>query len=45
MPKFPNGELVICDGAKHEIWMETPDIQAKVWEKTDAFLSAIAPKT
>ncbi len=45
MPKFPNGELVLCDGARHEIWMETPEIQAKVWEKTEAFLSAIAPKT
>lgn len=45
MPKFPNGELVICENAKHEIWMEKPEIQVKVWEKTEAFLSKLAPTT
>ncbi|WP_161862146.1 alpha/beta fold hydrolase [Algicella marina] len=34
-----NSELVICPGAEHEIWMERPEIQAPVWEKTRAFLA------
>lgn len=35
---FPNGELLEITGARHEIWMETPEIQAQCWAETDAFL-------
>ena len=38
MAHFPNGELLEITGARHEIWMETPEIQAQCWAETDAFL-------
>jgi len=30
-----NGELLLCKGAKHEVLMETPEVQAKVWKALD----------
>lgn len=38
--KMPRGELVLCEGARHEILMERPEVQAQVWEWIDAFLEA-----
>ncbi|MCF6272797.1 MAG: alpha/beta hydrolase [Rhodobacteraceae bacterium] len=43
IPRFAAGKLVKISGARHEIWMETPERQAECWEKTDAFLSASLP--
>ncbi len=31
-----NGALLLCEGAKHEVLMETPEIQGPVWEALDA---------
>lgn len=36
--KMRRGELVEIEGARHEIWMERPAIQARVWEAVDDFL-------
>ncbi|MEO0913070.1 MAG: alpha/beta hydrolase [Pseudomonadota bacterium] len=36
----PHAELVLCEGAQHEIWMERPETQAPVWERIEAFLGA-----
>ncbi len=35
---FTNGKLVEVDGARHEIWMETPERQTLCWHEMDAFL-------
>ena len=37
---FANGKLVEIDGARHEIWMETPERQAQSWATIDAFIKA-----
>lgn len=37
-PNFANGTLVEIDGARHEVWMETPDRQAQSWAAIDTFL-------
>ena len=34
------GELVLLQGARHEILMERPEIQAEVWSHIDRFLAA-----
>mgnify|MGYP001595830243 CR=1 FL=1 len=39
MRKMENGELVILDGARHEILMERPDILTQVWPRVAQFLS------
>ena len=39
MRKMENGELVILDGARHEILMERPDILVQVWPRVAEFLS------
>lgn len=36
--KMPAGELVTLEGARHEIWMERPDLLAQVWSAADDFL-------
>jgi lysophospholipase len=41
MAKMARGELVMLEGARHEIFMERPAIQAPVWERVDAFLAAV----
>ena len=38
--RFDNARLVEIDGARHEIWMETPDVQAQSWREIDTFLDA-----
>ena len=40
-PALPDARLETIAGAKHEIWMETPAIQTRVWSRTDAFLDDI----
>jgi lysophospholipase len=39
--KMAAGALVVLDGARHEIFMETPPIQATVWQRIDGFLDAL----
>jgi lysophospholipase len=41
MAKMRRGELVTIPGARHEIWMERPPVQAQVWEAVDVFLSRV----
>jgi lysophospholipase len=38
MARMAAGELVICPGARHEIFMETPATRALVWQHIDALL-------
>lgn len=38
--KMPNGRLEVVN-SKHEVWMETPDIQDHVWQMIDDFLTDI----
>lgn len=40
-PTFSNTRFEIIDDGKHEIWMETPEIQTQVWDITDQFLGQI----
>lgn len=40
----PNTELVMCEGAEHEIWMETAAIQEKAWSKIEAFMALHLPE-
>lgn len=40
--RIPNGKLLMIDNARHEIWMETPEIQAKAWAEIDTFLADLA---
>ncbi len=39
--RFANGTLVEIDGARHEVWMETPDRQAQSWAAIDTFLKTV----
>lgn len=39
--KMAGGELVICDGAHHEVLMEGPEVQKTVWAAIDAFLERV----
>jgi lysophospholipase len=45
MARMPQGALVELRGARHEIWMERPAIQAEVWRRLDEFLDAVAPRS
>lgn len=36
--RFAHGKLVEISGARHEIWMETPEQQARCWQEIDEFL-------
>lgn len=38
--RLPNGSLLEIPGARHEIWMEAPEVQQQCWAETDAFLTA-----
>jgi lysophospholipase len=40
MGKMARGRLLTLDGARHEIWMERPPVQERVWAAVDAFLAA-----
>jgi lysophospholipase len=39
--KLERGELVLLEGARHEILMERPAIQAAVWARIDGFLDTV----
>jgi lysophospholipase len=39
--RMAEGELVELPGARHEIFMERPEIQAEAWRRIDAFLAAV----
>jgi lysophospholipase len=41
MGHMEHGRLVMCPGARHEIWMERPEIQRPVWAEIDAFLETV----
>lgn len=36
--KMPHGELCELTGARHEVFMERPELQAEAWTRIDAFL-------
>ncbi|MCK4860742.1 MAG: alpha/beta hydrolase [Rhodobacteraceae bacterium] len=38
---LPNTRFEVIENGKHEIWMETPEIQAQVWDIMDQFLDQI----
>ncbi len=40
--QMKQGTLVTLQGARHEIFMETPAIQAEVWAAIDGFLEGAA---
>ncbi len=40
--KMARGELAMFGGARHEIWMERPEIQDRLWPAVDVFLARIA---
>lgn len=40
-PSFSNAQFEIIKTSKHEIWMETPEVQEQVWDITDKFLAQI----
>ncbi len=35
---LPDARLEVVAGARHEVWMETPAIQERVWSRIDAFM-------
>jgi lysophospholipase len=39
--KMAEGSLIELPGARHEIFMERPEIQAEVWRRIDAFLASV----
>jgi lysophospholipase len=39
--KMPRGELVELPEARHEIFMERPEIQTALWQRIDHFLEAV----
>ena len=40
MADYPNGKLVMLDGAEHEVMMETPVIRTRVFNETTAWFDA-----
>ena len=38
--KFLNGRLLEIEGARHEVWMETPERQGQSWDAIDSFQQA-----
>jgi len=38
LEKMKQGDLVMLEGARHEIFMERPGVQAEVWSRIGAFL-------
>lgn len=40
MSHWNRGELIVFDGAQHELLIENPDVVARVWDKIDQLLSA-----
>jgi lysophospholipase len=43
MNKMPAGELVTLQDARHEIWMERPEILDQAWSAIDDFLARVLP--
>ncbi len=43
IPTLPDARLDIIPNGRHELWMETPEIQDRVWQITDAFLATKNP--
>ena len=39
--KMAEGALLELPGARHEIFMERPEIRAEVWRRIDAFLASV----
>ncbi len=39
MAQMRHGQLVVLEGARHEIFMERPSVEAEVWAAIDAFLA------
>jgi lysophospholipase len=39
MKKWKNGELVVIEGAQHEVLLETPEVLEQVWTKISGFLA------
>ena len=39
--KMAEGALLDLPGARHEIFMERPEIQAVVWRRIDDFLASV----
>jgi lysophospholipase len=39
--QMARGELVELAGARHEIFMERPEVLAEVWRRVDGFLAAV----
>lgn len=37
--RMPSAELMLVEGARHEIWMESAAKQAAVWQRIDSFLA------
>jgi lysophospholipase len=42
--QMPQASLVELPGARHEIFMERPEILAEVWRRIDAFLATVPPR-
>ena len=41
LAQMAQGELLALPGARHEIFMERPEVLAEVWRRIDAFLAAV----
>jgi lysophospholipase len=39
--KMPRGELIELPGARHELFMERPEVQAELWARIDGFLDRV----
>jgi lysophospholipase len=39
--QMAQGELLALQGARHELFMERPEVLAEVWRRIDAFLAAV----
>jgi lysophospholipase len=40
--KMARGQLITLKGARHEIFMERPEVQEQVWAEVDTFLAGPA---
>jgi len=42
--KMAEGSLLELPGARHEIFMERPEVQAEAWARIDTFLASLPPR-
>jgi lysophospholipase len=42
--KMRQGDLIVCQGARHEVLMENPEIQNRVWSRIDRFFEEVPPQ-